>query len=348
MKQLFRVFTFDIRNTFKDIINSYMVFTPLIILIVLRLFIPSVESSSSTLAVVDRGEHGVDSALIAELDRFAVIKTYGSVADMEKKLRGTGSAEGLYRDPVKDQYVSVMERNLPGNTFFSFAAPLIRQHYYRNHYPGAGYMNTFIRTVPEELRDRSALSPVSTMGGSVFMVLMTIICGFMIGLGIVNDKESGTMMALRITPLSKGDYYLGKSLFPFLLVLAYTILALLMLGLIGVNILQVYIITLISYVSTILFGLLIGAVAGNENEAIGIGKMLSMLVMLSILGGTLLPQKWQWIVMWSPYFWTYNALESIFTSSIVWLELFWKSALILGTSGVFFLLFNKKIRQGLS
>lgn len=348
MKQLFKIFTFDIRYIFKDIISSYMIFTPLIILIVLRLFIPSVESSSSTLAVVDRGEYAVDSALIAELDPYAVIKTYGSVADMERKLRGTGSAEGLYRDPVNDQYVSVMERNLPENTFFSFAAPLIRQHYYRSHYPGAGYLNTFVRTVPEELRDRSALSPVATMGGSIFMVLMTIICGFMIGLGIVNDKESGTMMALRVTPLSKRDYYLGKSLFPLLLVLAYTILALLLLGLIKVNILQVYIITLIAYVSTILFGLLIGAIAGNENEAIGIGKMLSMLVMLSILGGTLLPQKWQWIVMWSPYFWTYDALESIFTSSVIWPELLWKSALILGTSGVFSLLFKKKISQGLS
>jgi len=95
-------------------------------------------------------------------------------------------------------------------------------------------------------------------------------------------------------------------------------------------------------------GLLIGALAGNENEAIGVGKMLAMVVMLSILGGTLLPGKWQWVVWWAPFYWVYDILESILTRTATWTGFAWKSAVMLGTTALYFFLLKKKIVKGLS
>jgi ABC-2 type transport system permease protein len=348
MRQLFQMFKFDIQSNFKSSMGLYMVLVPLLIIFILRSFLPSMESTAATIAVVTEGPHAVKQDVIAELETFAKVKSYPTIEKMKQKLRGTGSAEGLYWDPDAGQFVSVLERNIEQNASFSTGARMIRQYYVKKHYPDRGKTNTFTYGVPEELSDRSETSPVATMGGSMFILFMSFIGAFMIGLGVVNDKELGTDRALRISPLTKSEYYIGRSIFPLLILLFYTIIALWVLGLIHVNILQVYIVAISSFSITLVFGLLIGALAGNENEAIGVGKMLGMLLMLSILGGTLLPDQWHWVVYWTPFYWVYDVLESIFTQTATWLDVAWKIALIIGISGIYFLILRKKIVKGLS
>ena len=267
---------------------------------------------------------------------------------MEQKLRGTGTAEGLYWDPAAQQYVSVRERSLKGDTIFSVASRYIRQLYYQKNYPDASRITEFLHGVPAELSDRTKTPPVATMGGSIFIVFMIIVTAFIIGLGVVMDKEYGTDKALQASPLSKADYFIGKSIFPLFVMALYTILALLMLGLMHVNILQVYLVVLSSFTISLLFGLLIGALGKNENEAIGIGKLLSMVLMLAILGGTLLPENLQWLVWWAPIYWIYDILEEIFTETATWGSITWKSAVMVGLTGLYFMLLRKKIIKGLS
>lgn len=349
MKQLIEMFFFDVKMNFKSFMGAYMIIVPMVILIVIRTFLPSVQSSAGTFAIVTKGPNAVvNQELIESLDDFADIETYDSIKDMEQKLRGTGKAEGLYWDPAAQQYVSVMERSLKGDTIFSVASRYIRQLYYRKNYPDASRITEFLHGVPAELSDRTKTPPVATMGGSIFIAFMIIITAFIIGLGVVMDKEYGTDKALRVSPLSKTDYFIGKSLFPLFVMALYTIIALLMLGLMHVNILQVYLVVLSSFTISLLFGLLIGALGKNEIEAIGIGKLLSMVLMLAILGGTLLPENLQWLVWWAPIYWIYDILEEIFTETATWGSIAGKSAVMVGLTGLYFMLLRKKIIKGLS
>ncbi len=348
MKQLFEVFLFDVKRNMKNFMGAYMLIVPVIILIVLRSFLPSVESSKRIVAVVSEGPNAVDAEMIQYFDELVDVKTYASIEDMEQKLRAIGTAEGLYWDPTEEQYVSVLEQSKESNTVFSVSARMIRQRYYQQNYPDAPRITTFVSAVPPELSDRTKISPVATMGGSIFLVFMIIIMGFIIGLGIVNDKEEGTDRAIRVSPTSKTDYFIGKSIQPLLIMAVYTIISLLMLGLLQVNIFQVYLVVLASFSVTLLFGLVLGALGKNETEAIGYGKGLSMIVMLAILGGTLLPDSWQWIVWWTPFYWVYDMLEEIFTETGSWGSIAWKSALMVGLAGLYFMLLRKKIVKGLS
>ena len=349
MKQLLQMFKFDVKSNFSGFMGSYMIIVPMIMIIVLRFFLPSMESTSATLAVVNEGPNAVTQEVIDELEDFAKVKTYATIEDMEQKLRGTGTVEGLYWDPTEEKFISVMERNIEMNNKFSTGARVIRQHYLKENYPDRKVKaNDFSYGVPEELSHRSKTSPVATMGGAMFILFMTFISAFIIGLGVVQDKELGTDKALRITPLTKSEYYIGKSLLPVLVTSFYTIISLLFLGLMHVNILQVYIVVISSFSITLVFGLLIGALAHNDNEAIGVGKLLGMLLMLSILGGTLLPSNWQWIVYWTPFYWVYDVLESVFTQTATWGDFAWKNALIIGICAVYFIVLKKKIVKGLS
>jgi ABC-2 type transport system permease protein len=348
MKYIIRMFLFDTKMSFRGFMGGYIVIFPIVLLLVLRFFIPGLEDSSITIAAVTEGPNAVPQEMLDSLDRYADVREYKSIEKMEQKLRGTGSAEGLYFDPERRQYVSVMERNISDNTVFSMSSQLIRQFYFREKYPDAQKVNTFTFGVPPELKNRTGTSPVATIGGSVFIVFMVIVSAFIIGLGVVNDKECGTDRAFLVSPISKSDYYIGKSIFPLLVTAGYTIIALLMLGLMHVNILQIYLLVILSFSITLLMGLLIGAVAGNENEAIGVGKLLSMIMMLSILGGTLLPDVWQWVVWWTPFFWLYSILEQILTLTATWIDVIWKSAVMVGICWIYFMLLRKKIVSGLS
>ena len=348
MKQLLNMFKFDIKSTFRNGMGAYMLIVPMIMIIVLKFFLPSMDSTAATMAVVTEGPNAVNREVIAELETFAKVKTYATIEDMEQKLRGSGTVEGLYWDPEKEQYVSVLERNIEKNKAFSNGARAVRQYYVNKNYPDRVKTNTFIYDVPVELSDRSKTSPVATMGGAMFLLFMSFIGAFLIGLGVVNDKELGTDRALRVTPLTKAEYYVGKSILPLFTTAFYTIISLLILGLMHVNILQVYIVVISSFSITLLFGLLIGALATNDNEAIGVGKMLGMLLMLSILGGTLLPDQWHWIVYWTPFYWVYDVLESVFTQTATWGDFAWKNALVVAICAVYFMVLKKKIVKGLS
>lgn len=326
----------------------YMLIVPLVMILVLKFFLPSMDSTSATIAVVTEGPYAVRQEIINELETFAEVKTYPNIEEMEQKLRGTGTVEGLYWNPDKEQYVSVLERNIEKNKLFSNGARVIRHYYAEKDHPDRSKTNTFIYDIPEELSDRSKTSPVATMGGAIFFLMMCFISAFIIGLGMVNDKELGTNKALQISPLTKAEYFIGRCILPLLNMAFYAIVALLLLGLIHVNILQVYIVVIISFSITLLLGLLIGALAHNDNEAIGIGKMMGMLLMLSVLGGTLLPDNWQWVVYWTPFYWVYDVLESVFTQTATWADFAWKSGLIVLINAAYFMLLKKPIVKGLS
>jgi ABC-2 type transport system permease protein len=326
----------------------YMLVVPAIILVVLRFFLPSPGDTVYTIAVVSEGPNKVSEEIIGYLDDLADVKSYPSISEMEKKLRGIGTAEGLYRDPENGQLVTVLERNLEANKSFSVTARMLRQYYLEKNYPDEPKIISFTSIIPDEISDRTKISPVATMGGSVFFVYMAIIMGFILGLGIVNDKEEGTDRAIRVSPVSKFDYFLGKSLLPFMITVFYAIVCLAILELMEADILQTYTAAISSFSVTLLFGLTIGALGKNETEAIGLGKGLAMVVMIGVLGGTLLPDHWQWAVWWNPFYWIYDNLNDIFTQTSTWPGVAGKSLLLLGLTGVYFMFLRKKILKGLS
>ncbi len=348
MRQMIQIFLFDLRMSFKNFMGGYMVIVPMVILLILRLFLPAVDSTTINFAIVNEGEYAVSSEMIEQLSTVGDISTYDSIEKMERRLDAVGIAEGLYWDPDDKQYVSVVEKTSKDNETFSFAARYIRQGYMREHYPEMKRITEFSYGVPPELDERTAISPVATTGGAIFLIFMSLIAAFLLGIGIVEDKDGGTILALRVSPVSTTDYYIGRCIFPLIVSLLYGVITILVMGLLGVNIWQVLVVVLFTFSTTLVFGLFIGALGSNEVEAIGIGKISSMAMLVAILGGTLLPEPWHWVVWWSPVYWSLEAYEAIFTQTSTWFGVIWMSSLSLGLSAVYFLVLKKKIMQGLT
>ena len=348
MKQLMRMFIFDVRMSFRNFMGTYMLIVPLAILLILRLFLPAVDSSTIKFAIVSEGPNAVEQELIDKLSIVGDISVYPDIESVRARLDAVGTVEGLYRDPDKNQYVSILEQTTKENKVFSYAARYIRQYYLEKNYPDAEPVTAFEYGVPPELSDRTETSPVATTGGAIFYVFTIILSAFLLGLAIVEDKDQGTISALMLSPVSKSDYYLGRSIFPLITGLFFGFLALLLLGLTDVNLLQILIVLIASFSTTLVFGLFVGALGKNEIEAIGIGKVSSMLLLLAVLGTTLLPESWHWTMYWSPAYWIFAASEGVFTKTTNWTEVLFRSGMIIAVSAAYYLLLRKKINAGLA
>jgi ABC-type multidrug transport system permease subunit len=333
---------------FKDFYAAYVIVAPMLLLLILRFFLPSVESSEITVAVVTQGPNAVEQSVLDELEQYASVVSYDSVDAVKERLRGTGSAEGLYWDPEEGQYVSLLEENIDGNTLFSTGARAVRQATMQERYPDAPSSIEFTAGVPPEFQNRSANSPIATMGGAIFIAAMTIMMGFIIGVSIVRDKELGTDRAIRVSPASRVDYYLGKSVFPVLVFLFYAAVSVFVLGVSRANLLQLYTIVGASVAVVLLFGLLVGALARNETEALGLVKSVGTVLLLGVLGGTILPDAWHWVVWWVPLYWIFDAAEQVFTLTAEWTGVLWRSGIVIGISLVAYLLLSRRIARGLS
>lgn len=347
MKQLWRIFLFDIRMSFKNFMGAYLLIVPMIILLILRSFLPAVDSASANFAVVNDGPNAVDRELIATLDEVGDVSLYPNIDELKDRMAAIGEIEGLYWDPVAGQYVSLVEKTGEDNEMFTLAARYIRQQYLKDNYPELPRMVNFSEAVPPELSERTEISPVASMGGSLFIVFITIMTAFMMGLAIVEDKDQGTILALRISPVSSSDYYVGRSLFPFLVIIAYAVIGVFMLGLAGINVLQMLMVVTLSFSTAMVFGLFIGGMGKNEIEAMGIGKVGAMLFIFSLVAAALLPDNWHWTLWWMPVYWTFDALEEIFIQQADWFSVAWKSLLAFVLAGVYFLLLRKRIVRGL-
>jgi ABC-type multidrug transport system permease subunit len=177
---------------------------------------------------------------------------------------------------------------------------------------------------------------------------MTLMTGFLIGLSIVRDKELGTNRAIRVSPVTRTEYFMAKCAFPILVMAAYAVIGPAVLGLLSVSIAKVYLLIVASFAIVLLFGSVIGAFAKNETEAIGLVKSLGMFVILGVLGGFLLPENWQWIVYWLPYYWLYDSLEGVLTLTAEWSSVLARAGISVGICLVVFLGLQKRIRAGLS
>lgn len=348
MRQFMQIVRAEVGMALRDFYAAYVIIVPMVILLVLRFFLPSVESTAVTVAIVDEGPNAVEASVIAELERYATVVRYDSVEAVEQRLRGSGSVEGLYRDPARGQYVSLLEENVEGNQLFSTGARAVRMATMRTEYPDVPSPIVFSHAVPTELSGRTENSPVATMGGAIFLAAMTIMMGFVIGVSIVRDKELGTDRAIRVSPVTRTEYYLGKALSPVIVLLMYAAVGVFVLGLREANLVQLYVVATASISVVLIFGLVVGALARNETEALGLVKSLGTVLLLGVLGGAILPDAWQWVVWWVPLYWIYDAAEGILTLTAGWGDVLWRSGVFVGISLLAYALLSRRIAKGLS
>lgn len=299
LKRIRNVTIRDIKNSFRDPMVLYIMFSPMLLAILLLVVTPEQDSLSVNFALSE----SVPASTVA------VFETYGEVevvADeqLETRVRGTDEIIGVGYDT---DYFIVVEGN---ETEGLAELPNVILAGINN--PVSDAIEVQFATIGR------GQSLIRTEGAKFIFLFIFIIPGVMVGLSIVDEKESNTIDGLMVTPLRKVELFIGKSLFGILLSIGQLVAVLLVLGYTYMDPWMILAMFVPAILSGMLLGFIIGAVAADQIAALGLIKFGFLPMMVSFLGTLFIPEGFWWTLYWSPYFFLYRILSDMMLDIATW------------------------------
>ena len=329
MKKIWALYKKDMLLGFRDFFFIYFIIAPFLLVFLLKLFIPSASTAGFQFALLDSEQ----PAIIQEFSSYGEIELFPTIDEMNKRISSIDDIVGIHYNGT--QYVIIEEGNEKNE--LAHIAQLIMGNYLNKEKTIFGFNTDSIN---------AKLSPVATIGTVSIVILAILLCGMLIGLSMIEEKQSKTLSHIYVTPMSKLSFVIGKSLLCLITAPIVVLGILLFMGMLKVNILIILIITLISCITGIIMGFIIGIISPNQIAGVANMKASFMIITISIVGAILL-KKLQWLLYWSPFYWTYKAFYGIVTSTITWSDVGTYSLWIIGLSALVFLALSKKIIKGI-
>lgn len=331
MKKLLAVILRDLQSGTRDWLIVYLSFASILIALILRILIPSVSDSTLRIVVTedttpDFLEYLESKARVTQVDDFTALK---------ERVQRIDDLIGVFEQ--KGQ----MEIITQGNEAYPMIEPL---RYILNSY-GNEDTELPISITFSDIGWR--MSPIKLEGGVLLIIFTTVFGGMLILLNLVEEKMSNTLSAINVTPLSRTQFIIGKGILGFIIPIIGSIGAALILGFNEINIFMFLIsIIAIAFIS-IIIGFSIGIVNNEPIAAIASMKMVFFPILASVFGAMFLPEKWLFLLYWSPYYWAYQSIHAIFLQEATWNTILLNAALILLITALVFLALRKRIQRGL-
>ncbi len=204
--------------TRRENLLVYMIGLSIVIAVLLRLFLPAAEQAGLTFAV----DSSVPAEAVAGLRELGEVEVYdGRDALVERVLRFDDVA-GIYFE--SGQYVVVLEGNEAEyiQELSSLSLDYVVQ--------GKDLVNIGYRS------SGVAATPIRGLAGALLVFFCILVGSITLGLNLVNERETKTIAALAVSPLSTVEYIIGKSILVLVVSLSLSLLCtLIFLGPAGVN-----------------------------------------------------------------------------------------------------------------
>lgn len=332
MKRMLAIFRRDISSSTRDFLVIYMIIAPILLTVGLKFFIPSAASASLQFAV----EEKLGSEVIEEFEKYGRVEVYTSEDEIKDRVNKiddiagiTASSDGKFR--------IILEGNESHDTK-EIPRKIIR-----------GIVSNEELKVNYVVKDIGVeMSPIAWIGAISLIIIAITMGGILIGLNIIEEKESKTIKALNVSPMSRLEFILGKSFIGIIIPIIDVFVILWILNMLDVNLYMVLVMTLVSSIIGIIVGFLIGVTSPNQIAGIANMKVLFLAVGMSIIGAILLPQSKHFFLYWAPTYWAFMGFKGIILKTLTWPQLGTYIIWIFGLTSIIFLLLKKRIRKGLA
>lgn len=138
------------------------------------------------------------------------------------------------------------------------------------------------------------------------LILMPGLAGTLIGLLLLDEKDEGTLMVLRVTPLSMGRYLAYRMAVPMAISVVSTYIVLGLLGIVPVLYVKLLPHALVAALSAPIYALLLAAFAQNKVQGLALMKGMGVFY-LAPLAAWFTPEPWQWLLGVMPTYWPVKA-----------------------------------------
>lgn len=298
-KQIKSILRRDLISTTRDAILIYVAVMPILLSFGLRFFLPNVGQASVQVVVTEETAAELKNELAAYLE----VTVVADESALERRVLAYDDAVGIV--PAASGY----ELRLEGNE--SHDARVLPAMVLQRLRGESGF-------VAEMVEVGEAGVPYREWIGAFVALSVTFLASIIMGLHIIEDKESGMMQALGVTPLHRRTYVLARSVFVVLMAVLAVFSSLLALGLTAFPPGQLLLATLASSLTAVLFGFALGAASGNQITGIANLKFGFLLVLLPAVLTIFLPDAWQVVLYWLPSYWTFAGFRAILVDGTNW------------------------------
>lgn len=330
MKRILFIARRDLKSGLRDFLVVYLFLAPVLFALLLRLIAGGVAASPLRVAVFEDG-----AAITSALTDYAHVEQFVTREALLERVLRLDDVLGVVATSAGHELVA--EGNEMPGTDAAVRLVLYRLGAEEGALPAIVAISDIGFT----------LSPLILQGGLLLLIMTTVFGGMLILLNLIEEKMSNTLSAMNVTPASRLEFILGKGLLGFLTPVVGGSMAVYLLGFRDFN-LGMF---LVSMVSLAFISLIIGFLVGvtNDEPISGIAAMKGVFVpvLASVLGATLLAERWQFVLYWSPFYWGYLNMNAILLGNATWGEVLRNSTIILVITGIVFAALRPRIARGL-
>lgn len=332
LKKITAIMLRDLKSGLRDFMVIFIMVIPFLLAFALSLFVPSAGATTYQFAVDEK----VGADVIEYLAKVGKVEVIGEGKSVEERVLQNDDIAGIKKDGNRFEIL------LEGNESEGIAevTQQILMH-----------LNTDERDLPLEIRFDSigwSISPLAQYGAISLIIMTTILGGMMIAFNIVEEKQSGTISAVNVSPAGKFEFVAGKSILGFIIPVIQSMGVMLIFKFTGVNLLMLAVIVFCSALVGVILGFVIGIIANDQISAVSSMKLTFLPVTASILGAILLSSKWLPVLYWSPFYWTFAAVNELILKEATWGSVMINCGAIGLLSFVVYLVLRKKIQKGLA
>ncbi len=311
MKRVFAVTARDFRSSLRDFLTAWVFVFPPILALVARLFIPAVVGATVRLVTTPE----VGDELIGRLKNYAVVEVVRDREALESRVLALDSSIGILGEGAGYRII------LEGNESEQMAA-----------------MATVVladalggTAVPVRSSDLGRTSsPIHGFLAVMYALLSLMMAGSLIALSIVEDKETGCLNALTVSPLSRVEYLAGKGLLGFAMSLLIVFSMLYLMGAAPFDPVKVLVVTVTGFAAALLAGYYVGAVSDTQIAGIAGLKTTNLAFVIVPLVSLVLPEGLEFALWPFPTYWTYLAYRAVLIDGSPWPQVLWPAGIGLG------------------
>lgn len=332
IKRILAITIRDIKSGLRDYMILYIIIAPFLISFILKMLIPAAGTTTINVAL----DKSIDQSMVNYLEDFGRVEVMSNIETVKKRVQDTDDIFGLVK------YENAYHIFQQGNEMEETVEIL---DYIVNSYENQGLK------IPIEVKISDIgwkLSPLKQYGANLLVIFMSVLGGMIILLNIVEEKQYNTLAAVNVSPISRIEFVIGKGLLGFVFPIIHAFGILIILGFPDINYWMVAAVTLSIALISVIIGFVIGVMNDNPISAISSMKMLFIPILASIFGGIYLNKKWLAFLYWSPFYWAYDAMDSILLQEATWNHVLANCGIIVIITGVVFILLSKRIQRGLN
>jgi len=328
-KRVINIIKRDFVSSSREFILVYLLIAPILLAFIMSLLMPSVKHSTLSFVV----ESSVGQEYTDYLNRYGIVTEVADKSELESRLMKADETIGFEKigEEVRvviygDEKDKSVERAL-----------MILNNYSRKP--------TFASYTVESFGGSD--SPILLIGTVTFILMSLAISGGVIGLNLIEEKESKTIRAMFVSPVRKAEFVVGKCMTGATVAIVQILGIVLILGYGHVNFIHVVLFTLVNLSMLFMMGLLIGVFSSNQVMGLTYIKLFFLPVAMSIGGVILAPKTWHILLYWSPYYWSYIGYSNILNGTSSINQLMFTSGIILIEFMIIGLVMYKKMINGL-